>query len=121
MNRVLKLIVLTLSISCLTGCGFNMFPVSNQNISRSDVLLQNNNFRVLGEAYGSASATYVIGIGGLSQKAKDNAVSSMYRNARLSGAQTIVNINVHQHIGGVFPFYFQVQYIATGQIVEFIE
>ena len=109
-----------LSATCLSSCGVNTHLVSNQNLSQTQVLLQNEKFRVLGEASGTARATYIIGIGGLSQKAiMNNAVADMYRQANLSGPQTIVNINVHSHVGGVFPFYYIVTYVASGQIVEF--
>ena len=122
MKKLVKLFVAVFAVTCFTGCGFNVYPASNQNVSKTEVVLQNKNFRVLGEASGTASATYIIGIGGLSQKAiRDNAVADMYKKARLAGAQTIVNINVHQHVGGVPPFYCKVQYVATGQIIEFTE
>lgn len=122
MKNFVKLFVAVIAISCLAGCGFNLYPCANQNVSKTEVILQNKNFRVLGEASGTASATYILGIGGLSQKAiRENAVADMYKKARLAGSQTIVNINVHQHVGGVAPFYYQVQYTATGQIIEFTE
>lgn len=111
-----------LSATCLSSCGVNTHLVSNQNLSQTQVILHNENFRVLGEASGSATATYILGIGGLSRKAaRSNAVSEMYKTARLTGSQTIVNINVHQHVGGVYPLYFKVAYTATGQIVEFVK
>lgn len=122
MKKIIKLFVALFAVSCFTGCGYNLYPASNHNVSKTEVVLHGKNFRVLGEASGTASATYIIGIGGLSQKAiRENAVAEMYKSARLTGAQTIVNINVHQHVGGVMPFYYKVQYIATGQIIEFTE
>ena len=122
MKKIIKLFVALFAVSCFTGCGHNLYPASNHNVSKTEVVLQGKNFRVLGEASGTASATYIVGIGGLSQKAiRENAVAEMYKSARLTGAQTIVNINVHQHVGGVMPFYYKVQYIATGQIIEFTE
>jgi len=122
MKKFIMFFVTFLSATCLSSCGVNTHLVSNHNLSQTQVLLQNEKFRVLGEASGTAKATYIIGIGGLSQKAiMSNAVADMYRNARLTGAQTIINTNVHSHMGGMFPFYYKVTYIATGQIVEFIK
>ena len=54
---------------CLSGCGFNLHPTQNHNLSQTQVLLQNDEFKVVGKAVGEASTTYVFGIGGLSQKA----------------------------------------------------
>ena len=122
MKKVIKIFIAIFSIVILNGCGVNSYITSNRNLSQTQVILHTEKFRILGEASGSAKATYIFGIGGLSKKAAcRNAVSEMYRQARLVGSQTITNINVHQHVGGVFPFYFKVEYIATGQIVEFLE
>ena len=122
MKNLFKIFIVIISIVSLYGCGINSHITSNRNVSQTQVILHTKKFRVLGEASGSATATYILGIGGLSKKAAySNAVSEMYRQARLVGSQTITNINVHQHVGGVFPFYFKVEYTATGQIVEFLE
>lgn len=105
---------------CLSSCGFNMQPTLNHNLSQTQVLLQNDEFKIIGKASGEASATYILGIGGLSQKAiYNNAIADMFNKTNLSGSQTIVHINVHQHIGGVPPFYVKARYFASGIIVEF--
>ena len=105
---------------CLSGCGFNLHPTQNHNLSQTQVLLQNDEFKVVGKAVGEASTTYVFGIGGLSQKAiYNNAIANMFNGANLSGSQTIIHVNIHQHIGGVPPFYIKARYIATGTIVDF--
>ncbi len=120
MRSFVKIFMSLFLLANLCGCGVNNYLTLNQNLSQTQVHLHNEQFRVLGEAIGKAEATYIIGIGGLSKKAiMNNAVVDMYRQAKLRGAQTIVNINVHSHVGGVFPFYFRVTYVATGQIVEF--
>ena len=120
MKDLIKIFVVLLAIANFSSCGVNNHLTLNQNLSQTQVLLQNEKFRVVGEAFGTARATYIIGIGGLSQKAiMNNAVADMFRQAELTGPQTIVNINVHSHIGGVFPFYYRVTYVASGQIVEF--
>ena len=80
------------------------------------------NFKVVGQVQGEASATYICGIGGLSKKALNaNAVSEMYKNANLTGSQTIINVYVKETVGGVIPFYAKNTYIASGTIIEFTE
>ena len=120
MKNFIKIFVLLFLLANLSSCGVNNHLALNQNLSQTQVHIHNEQFRVLGEATGVAQSTYIIGIGGLSKKAiMNNAVVDMYRQAKLRGPQTIVNINVHSHVGGVFPFYYRVTYVATGQIVEF--
>ena len=93
--------------------------VSN-NISATKVTLSENNFKVVGQAYGEATATYICGIGGLSKKAlKNNAINEMSKNAKLTGAQSLVNITTNASIKMITPLYMQVTYTATANIIEF--
>lgn len=107
----------------MIGCGKSTYPVKSYNLSQTQVVLSQKNFRVIGEASGSSSAGYVLGvIGGLSrQAARENAISDMFENAKLSGAQTIVNINVKLHDTRYFVFYTKKIYTATGVIIEYTE
>lgn len=122
MKKFFKLAVAAAAI-VLVGCGRSAYPVKSVNLSQTEVVLARKNFRVIGNATGSSSAGYVLGvIGGLSQKAaKENAISNMFKNARLTGAQTIVNINVKSPNTAYFFFYSKKSYTATGVIIEYIE
>lgn len=112
---ILAIVVATLS---LTGCGVSM--MSSENFNQTKVVLSEKNFNVIGQAYGESSATYICGIGGLSQKAlRANAIDEMSRNARLKGAQTLTNITTHMSVKMVTPFYVKVTCSATANIVEF--
>ena len=85
-------------------------------------MLSQKNFKVVGHAEGVATITQVLGIGGCSQKeVRSNAVGELFKNANLTGAQTIININVKQAVSGVPPFYYRTTYSATGTIIEFTE
>ena len=118
--KKLAMFLIVLTTIYLSSCGYNLQPISNIYSSQTQVLLQNNEFKIIGKAKGEASATYILGIGGLSQKAiYNNAVADMFNNANLSGSQTITHINVHNHIGGVPPFYYKVKYVASGTIITF--
>ena len=90
------------------------------NLNETQVVLTQNNFKVVGQAEGAATITRILGIGGCSAKAvRDTAVSEMYSNAKLTGAQTIVNVCFKKVSVGVYPFYSKTQWIATGTVVEF--
>ena len=112
---VLAMIVAVLS---LTGCGVAT-TVSN-NVTETKIVLSENNFKVVGQAYGEAKATYVFGIGGLSRKAlRNNAINEMSKNANLTGAQTLANITTNASVKMVTPVYVQITYTATANIIEF--
>ena len=119
----MKKIFLLAVVACaalLTSCSTHFYSSSNASVSKTEVVLSQNNFKVVGQAEGVATVTQVLGIGGCSQKAiRSNAVAEMFKNANLTGSQTIININVKQAIAGVPPFYYHTTYSATGTIVEF--
>jgi len=98
-----------------------MYNVSNHNVAETQVVLDQANFKVVGQAQGTAKASYIFGIGGLSKKSlKGNAVADMYKNANLTGSQAIINVNFKQR-ASVILIAGQVEYTATGTIIEFVE
>ena len=106
----------------LTGCAAHLLSVTNNNLTQTETVLTQKNFKVVGQVEGAATATYVCGIGGLSKKAvRANAVSEMFKAAKLAGSQTIINITVKQTVGGVLPFWVKETYTATGTVIEFTE
>ena len=103
----------------LTGCVGVANTVSN-NLTQTQVVLSDNNFKVVGQAYGEASATYICFIGGLSRKALyNNAVSEMTKNANLQGSQTLTNTTMHYSTQMITPFYVKVTCRASATIVQF--
>ena len=79
------------------------------------------NFTVIGTANGSAKASYVFGIGGLSRKSlKGNAIADMYKNANLTGSQAIINVTFKQRASKILV-YSKIEYTASGTIIEFID
>lgn len=103
------------------GCSTQFYQSSNNNLSQTQVVLSQDNFRTVGEVEGISVATRILGIGGLSKKSvRANAVAEMFKNAKLSGSQTIVNINVKQAQVGFPPFYWRTVYTATGTVIEFV-
>ena len=119
-----KLLVLSLVLGALllTGCSAHLYQSSNSSVARTEVVLSQKNFKVIGQAEGVATVSQVLGIGGCSPKqVRSNAVSEMFKNANLRGSQTIVNINVKSAISGVPPFFTRTTWTATGTIIEFTE
>ena len=119
----MKKLLIVAVVACaalLTSCSAHLYSSSNASVAKTEVVLSQNNFKVVGQAEGVATITQVLGIGGCSQKAvRATAVGEMFKNANLTGSQTIININVKQSITGVPPFYYRTTYSATGTIIEF--
>ena len=121
MKKSLLAIVVFMGTTIISACSSHFYPSSNENVSKTEVILSQKNFKVIGQATGSATTKKVLGIGGLSKKAiQGNAVAQMFENAHLSGAQTVININIKSSGVGFLPFYLQTTYIATGTIIEFV-
>ena len=104
-----------------TGCaGVASTAATNHNLTQTQVVLSDNNFKVIGQAYGEATATYICGIGGLSKKALyDNAINEMAKSANLKGSQTLTNTTVHYSVKMITPFYVKTTCSATANIIQF--
>ena len=118
MKKIFGILAIVAATLSLTGCGVSM--MTSENYNQTKVVLSENNFKVVGQAYGEATATYICGIGGFSRKALlNNAINEMSKNARLKGAQTLTNITTNTSVKMVTPFYVQVTCTATANVVEF--
>lgn len=118
MKKLFLICAVAFTVLCLGSCGVAA-TVSN-NFTATKVMLSENNFKVVGQAYGEATATYILGIGGLSKKTlKNNAINEMAKNANLTGAQTLTNITTHSSIKMITPLYVVITYTATANIIEF--
>ena len=117
----MKRLLVSLSLCLLCSCSAHLYNTNNHNISETQVVLDKANFTVIGTVSGSASAGYLIGIGGLSKKSlKGNAVAKMYENANLTGSQAIINVTFKQRVSSIL-IYSEIEYTASGTIVEFFD
>ena len=105
----------------LSSCGMNYAVTGNYNLNNTQVQLAANNFHVVDELSGSASVSYILMIGGLSEKQLyQNAYSEMQRKADMkNGSRAIANVTSEEHIGGVLPFYFTRTVTVSANLIEF--
>jgi hypothetical protein len=117
-KTIIFCLVAVLFASC-AGTNFTFYP--NKPVE-TQVLLSQANYKIVGEATGEWSATYILGVGGLSKKSlTTNAISEMYKNAELKGNQQIINITTTQSLEAWYIFYAVRRAIAHGYIIEFEE
>lgn len=104
-----------------TGClGVASMSATNHNLTQTQVVLSENNFKVIGQAYGEATATYICGLCAVSKKTlRNNAINEMTKNANLTGAQTLTNVTVSSSVHMIYPLFMEVTYSATANIIEF--
>ena len=119
----MKKLILFIGIAFLfSNCAFHKGLTTNSNIHSTEVVLSKKNFMVLENVSGEACATYVFGIGGLSQKAlMQKARGRMIVNAHLvGGAKAIINETVDAK-RSFFPIVQINKVTVSGQVVEFTE
>ena len=101
--------------------GNHTYLDGTSNSNDTKVILDKANFNVIGTAVGQASATYVFGIGGLSEQAlKSNAIADMYKNANLTGSQAIIDVNFSCESKNILV-YNQMNWTCQGIIIEFVD
>ena len=105
-----------------TSCGISRQATSNVNQVQTEVVLAKKNYKVIGTVSGECAQNYVFGMGGLSKGSMaTSAVAEMYRNANLTGSQAIINTNVSYKSKHFLVFYNQVNCIASGTVIEFVD
>ena len=78
--KKLFIIAVIACAALLTSCSTHFYSSSNASVAKTEVLLSQKNFKVIGQAEGVATITQVLGIGGCSQKqVRSNAVAEMFK------------------------------------------
>ena len=122
MKKFSFICVAVVAISALlSSCGVASIS-SYDGVSMTNVVLQKKNFHVVGYAYGQAKQKYILGMGGIRQKAlRANAIDEMSRSVQLTGSQALANVTVHKSTKMITPFYMEVICDATANVIEFDE
>ena len=109
------------AVILLAGCGvssglMNQYSVNGAN---SNVVLQKDNFKVLGTVSGEASDSYLFFIGGKTQNLIAKAKKNMIENAGLVGtSKAIINITLEEHNKFAFV-YIKKTITVHGTVIEF--
>lgn len=121
--KAIKFLFFSLLGILFASCaGLNTTPYTNNQVE-TKLILSEGNYRIVKEVNGEWSATYVLGIGGLSKRAlKNNAISKMYQDAHLTGNQQIINVTTTQSAEvWALGIYMKVRAMAHGYVIEFLD
>lgn len=104
----------------LSSCSISHDATSNQNLIQTSVVLDQKNYKVIGNVTGTSEQNYIFGIGGLSSKSlRESAMSNMLQNADLKNeARAIINTNIY-YKNEFYVVWRKRTAIATGTIIEF--
>jgi len=121
MKHILSIIAVMAFAATLTSCGTNYAVTGNYNLNSTQVQLSTNNFHVVDDLAGSSSVTYILMIGGLSDRQLyENAYADMVKKADMkSGSRAITNVLTEEHVGGFLPFYFTRTITVSAKLIEF--
>lgn len=114
-NRILKSVMTLVLISLLSSCALHQGYIVN-----SATLSSNNFTYVKKDLIGTATATYVLGLGGLSKMGLvDVAKKDLLSANPLKDNQVLVNLTVNWKNTFVLPFAITNRCTVTADIVEF--
>ncbi len=122
--KTLKIVaIFFLTMTLLSGCGIHTALVGNLNSNVTNVELSKKNFKVLERISGTSSATYILGIGGMSEKALiEKAKANMLEKIDLiGGSKAIVNVTVEEHVAFYFIFQCVRTVTVSAHLIEFTE
>ena len=121
MKHLSLLVTSVLLLLFASGCGVSSYMTQNQNQNQTNVVLSDNNYKVVKTVEATITNSYVFGIGGLSKKAlMSNAVSELTKKANLTGSQALVNVTV-QVQNKIIRVWNRKTVVAHGTVVEFID
>lgn len=120
MKKTLMIMIALCAI--LSSCSISQDATFNQNLIQTSVVLDQKNYKVIGNVSGTSEQNYIFGIGGLSPKSlRESAMSNMLQNADLKNeARAIINTNIH-YKNQFYVVWTKRTAIATGTVIEFTE
>ena len=111
--------MLMFAVAMFTGCGVMNNMTTNANLTETSVNLSAANYHVVGTVSGSATETYVFGIGGLSKSAlAKNSYADMVAKANLKDNQAIINVSTVENVKA-YVVYAKREMVTTGVVIEF--
>ena len=123
MRKLLMLFVLVATLFGVSSCSLQDPMTRNLNQNLTNVVLQDNNFKIVQKVRGEAQADYLFYFGGFRKKGLiEEARAEMLENANLIGSsRAVINENVEMSVTSFAGIFSYVKVIVSGYVVEFTE
>lgn len=123
MRKLLMLFVLVATLFGVSSCSLQDPMTRNLNQNLTNVVLQDNNFKIVQKVRGEAQADYLFYFGGFRKKGLiEEARAEMLENANLIGSsRAVINENVEMSVTSFAGIFSYVKVTVSGYVVEFTE
>ena len=123
MRKLLMLFVLAAMLVGVSSCSVHDPLTRNLNQNSTNVVLQDNNFKIVQKVRGEAQADYFFYLGGFRKNGLiEEARNQMLENANLVGSsRAVINETVETSVTTFAGIYSNVKVTVSGYVVEFTE
>ena len=123
MRKLFMLFVLVATLFGVSSCSLQDPMTRNLNQNLTNVVLQDNNFKIVQKVRGEAQADYLFYFGGFRKKGLiEEARAEMLENANLIGSsRAVINENVEMSVTSFAGIFSYVKVTVSGYVVEFTE
>ena len=123
MRKLLMLLVLFATLLGVSSCSLHGSMATNVNQNSTNVVLQDNNYKVIQKVVGESQANYVFYFGGIRKRALiEEARSNMLENANLVGSsRAVINETFETSVTTFAGIYSYVKVTCSGYVIEFTE
>lgn len=124
MNKSIKYLLVAVAAMSMASCSTGRYVNNSQNVnlSQTQVVLSNANFQVVKQVKVTYVYTRLRTIKFDAEQLKESAYAALVKEAKLTGAQTIINVTMEQ-VQRVRGFYFkkyQQAITVSGTVIEFL-
>ena len=123
MRKLLMLLVLVATLFGATSCQLHSGVAVNLNQNSTNVVLQDNNYKIVQKVRGESQADYFFYFGGFRKNGLiEEARAEMLENANLVGtSKAIINETIETSMTTFAGIYSNVKVTVSGYVVEFTE
>ncbi|MBQ5855726.1 MAG: hypothetical protein IIW55_00275 [Bacteroidales bacterium] len=123
MKKLLMLFALVAMLFGVSSCSLHGSLATNVNQNSTNVVLQDNNYKIVAKVRGEAQADYFLYFGGFRKKGLiEEARAEMLENANLVGSsKAVINETFETSVTTFAGIYSYVKVTCSGYVIEFTE
>ena len=123
MKKLLMLFALVVMLFGVSSCSLHGSLATNVNQNSTNVVLQDNNYKIVAKVRGEAQADYFLYFGGFRKKGLiEEARAEMLENANLVGSsKAVINETFETSVTTFAGIYSYVKVTCSGYVIEFTE